>query len=210
VSFIVCIVVISCRYEKVGRVDDSPLSCLWRCMTGQPTAGAGLGRAVTNHLLDLDLDLNIKYRCPSSHPPFTPFPLPPHGTMASIFSSRLTSAYTALRGDLGHPQSPTETIDKLVDRIQTSPNVDDRRTAVLGLKGCIREYRELVGERALASLVAVLQYDAPNDPEIAKAVLETLMGLMEVGEKPARDDIALRLMDEFFAVSSLPNQLYFR
>ncbi|GHJ85164.1 hypothetical protein NliqN6_1566 [Naganishia liquefaciens] len=119
--------------------------------------------------------------------------------MASLFSSRLTSAYTALRGDLGAPQSPQETIDKLVDRIQTSPNVDDRRTAVLGLKGCIREYRALVGERAMSSLVAVLQYDAPNDPEIAKAVLETLMGLMEVGEKPRGDDLALKLMDEFFA-----------
>lgn len=122
--------------------------------------------------------------------------------MASLFSSRLTSAYTALRGDLGAPQSPTETIDKLVDRIQTSPSVDDRRTAVLGLKGCIREYRALVGERAMASLVAVLQYDAPNDPEIAKAVLETLMGLMEVGEKVRGDEVALRLMDEFFAVST--------
>ncbi|KAJ9098126.1 hypothetical protein QFC21_004455 [Naganishia friedmannii] len=119
--------------------------------------------------------------------------------MTSLFSSRLTSAYTALRGDLGAPQNPTETIDKLVERIQTSPNVDDRRTAVLGLKGCIREYRQLVGERALSALVAVLQYDAPNDAEIAKAVLETLMGLMEVGDKPARDDIALRLMDDFFA-----------
>ncbi|KAJ9117534.1 hypothetical protein QFC22_004384 [Naganishia vaughanmartiniae] len=103
--------------------------------------------------------------------------------MTSLFSSRLTSAYTALRGDLGAPQNPTETIDKLVERIQTSPNVDDRRTAVLGLKGCIREYKQLVGERALGALVAVLQYDAPNDAEIAKAVLETLMGLMEVGDK---------------------------
>ncbi|KAJ9105211.1 hypothetical protein QFC20_004346 [Naganishia adeliensis] len=100
----------------------------------------------------------------------------------SLFSSRLTSAYTALRGDLGHPQSPVETIDKLVDRIQTSPSVDDRRTAVLGLKACIREFRDVVGERALGSLVAVLRYDAPNDAEIAKAVLETLMGLMEGGD----------------------------
>jgi hypothetical protein len=112
--------------------------------------------------------------------------------MASLFSSRLTSAYTALRGDLGHPQSPTETIDKLVDRIQTSPSVDDRRTAVLGLKACIREFRDVVGERALASLVAVLRYDAPNDAEIAKAVLETLMGLMEGGE----------VVEEWFRVSS--------
>ncbi|KAI5452848.1 Vesicle-mediated ER to Golgi transport protein [Naganishia albida] len=116
--------------------------------------------------------------------------------MASLFSSKLTSAYTALRGDLGNPQSPASTIDKLVDRIQTSPSVDDRRTAVLGLKGCIREYRALVGERALESLVAVLAYDAPNDAEIAKAVLETLMGLMEVHEEGNKEGD--RVVEEWF------------
>ncbi len=80
-----------------------------------------------------------------------------------------------------------------------------------------------VGNRALPSLIAVLQHDAPYDPEIAKAVLETLMQLMEVGEKvrlggllrcnrkvqahaanplrqPAKDDPGLRFMDQFFAV----------
>lgn len=63
--------------------------------------------------------------------------------MASLFSSRLTSAYTALQGARGAPQTPTETIDKLVDRIQTAELVEDRRTAVLGLKGCTREYKEV-------------------------------------------------------------------
>jgi hypothetical protein len=31
-----------------------------------------------------------------------------------------------------------------------------------------------VGEQAFTALLAVLQYDAPNDAEMAKAVLETL------------------------------------
>lgn len=121
--------------------------------------------------------------------------------MNFLSSSRITSAYTALRGDLiaAPQQTVTDTIDKLVDRIQTSEKVEDRKTAVLGLKGCTREYREEVGERALNSLIAVLHYDAPNDPDIAKAVLETLMLLMEVPEKPARDDPGLRFMDAFFA-----------
>lgn len=123
--------------------------------------------------------------------------------MSSLFSSRLTSAYTALRGDLGHPQSPQETIDKLVERIQTSPSVDDRRTAVLGLKGCIREYRDLVGERALGTLVDVLRWDAPEDAGMARAVLETLMGLMEVdeGKGKGKGDVAWGLMERFFEVS---------
>lgn len=39
----------------------------------------------------------------------------------------------------------------------------------------------------MASLIAVLQYDSPQDADIAKAVLETLMGLFEVGEKVGID-----------------------
>jgi hypothetical protein len=38
-------------------------------------------------------------------------------------------------------------------------------------------------------LIAVLQYDAPQDADIAKAVLETLMGVFEVGEKASRSNI---------------------
>jgi hypothetical protein len=46
-----------------------------------------------------------------------------------------------------------------------------------------------VGTRSLSSLIAVLQYDAPQDADIAKAVLETLMGVFEVGEKASRSNI---------------------
>ena len=35
----------------------------------------------------------------------------------------------------------------------------------------------------MGSLLAVLQYDAPRDTDISKAVLETLMQLCEVAEK---------------------------
>jgi hypothetical protein len=40
-----------------------------------------------------------------------------------------------------------------------------------------------VGNRALESLVAVLQHDAPHDVDSAKAALETLMQLCETAEK---------------------------
>ena len=43
-----------------------------------------------------------------------------------------------------------------------------------------------VGSRAMPSLVAVLQHDAPFDVEIARAALETLMQLSEVAEKVGR------------------------
>lgn len=61
--------------------------------------------------------------------------------MASMFSTRLSTAYNQLRGDLGAPQTATDTIDKLVEKIQTSAAVEDRRTAVLGLKGLSRDWK---------------------------------------------------------------------
>ncbi|CAD6572881.1 MAG: hypothetical protein TREMPRED_000676, partial [Tremellales sp. Tagirdzhanova-0007] len=117
--------------------------------------------------------------------------------MTSLLGSRLTLAYNSLRGELGVPQTATDTIEKLVERIQTSPAVEDRRTAVLGLKGLSRDWREDVGSRAMPTLVAVLQHDAPFDVEIARAALETLMQLSEVAEKPAKDDLGLRFTDAF-------------
>ena len=63
--------------------------------------------------------------------------------MASMFGARLSSAYNQLRGDLGAPQTATDTIDKLIEKIQISPAVEDRRTAVLGLKGLSRDWKEV-------------------------------------------------------------------
>ncbi|KAK4685985.1 intracellular protein transport protein USO1, partial [Tremellales sp. Uapishka_1] len=119
--------------------------------------------------------------------------------MAALFSSRLTSAYTALRGELGAPQTATDTIEKLVERINTSAAVEDRRSAVLGLKGLSRDWKEDVGSRAMTALIAILLHDAPHDVEIAKATLETLMQLCETAEKPTKDDLGLRFTDVFLA-----------
>lgn len=77
--------------------------------------------------------------------------------ITSLFGSRLSSAYNSLRGELGVPQTATDTIDKLVDRIQTSPAVEDRRTAVLGLKGLSRDWKEVCQLAYLKSLWIVDQ-----------------------------------------------------
>lgn len=110
----------------------------------------------------------------------------PHHTM-SLFGTTFSSAVTALRGELSAPpQTANETITRLVEKIQTSPQVDDRRTAVLGLKGLSREYKADVGREAFPSLIAVLVHDSPYDADIAKASLETFMSLCEVAEKVSR------------------------
>lgn len=117
----------------------------------------------------------------------------------SMFSTRLSSAYNSLRGDLGAPQTAGDTIGKLVERIQTSAAVEDRRTAVLGLKGLSRDWKEDVGQMAFPSLLAVLQHDAPHDVESAKAVLESFMQLCEIPEKPTKDDLGFKHIDAFLA-----------
>ena len=43
--------------------------------------------------------------------------------------------YAALSGPTGQPQSASDAIDKLADRLANSENPEDRRTALLGVKG---------------------------------------------------------------------------
>lgn len=79
------------------------------------------------------------------------------------------------------PQSAHETITKLCDRLQNSTLIEDRRTAVLGLKGFAREYRETVAAGALRGLISVLQHDS-QDLETCRASLETLIVLFIQGQ----------------------------
>lgn len=51
------------------------------------------------------------------------------------------TSYNQLRGPTGAPQSATETIDKLCDRLANGTLVEDRRAALLGLKGLSRDWK---------------------------------------------------------------------
>ncbi|EGO26144.1 hypothetical protein SERLADRAFT_447399 [Serpula lacrymans var. lacrymans S7.9] len=102
----------------------------------------------------------------------------------------LSQTYIALRGPTGAPQTASETITKLSDRLSPGTLLADRRAAVLSLKGLTRDWKEDVGENALPGLLEVLQNDAEIDPDIGKAALETLNTLCEVDENTK--DLALR------------------
>ncbi|KAI5995340.1 p115 like vesicle tethering protein [Pisolithus orientalis] len=93
-----------------------------------------------------------------------------------------SQTYIALRGPTGAPQSAVDIIAKLSDRLSPSTLLADRRAAVLALKGLTRDCKADVGDRALPGLIQVLQDDAEVDPDIGKAVLETLHHLCEVDE----------------------------
>ena len=55
----------------------------------------------------------------------------------------LTRGYIAIRGDKGQPQAVDETIEKLADCLETATLLEDRRAAVLSLKGLVRDYPEV-------------------------------------------------------------------
>lgn len=62
-------------------------------------------------------------------------------SIASSVSKTATSSYKQLQGPTGVKQSASETIDKLVDRLANGTHVEDRRAALLGLKGLSRDWR---------------------------------------------------------------------
>lgn len=95
----------------------------------------------------------------------------------------LSQTYIALRGPTGAPQSPSETISRLSDRLNPSTLLADRRAAVQSLKGLSRDCKAEVGERSLQGLVEVLLNDAEVDADTGKAVLETLNILCETEEE---------------------------
>ncbi|KAJ2454301.1 Vesicle-mediated ER to Golgi transport protein [Coemansia sp. RSA 2336] len=73
-------------------------------------------------------------------------------------------------------QSPAETIQRLADRVETATLLEDKRAAVLSLKGLSREYRKETGEAALSALLTVLK-ENKEDQNLLKTVLETLTNL---------------------------------
>jgi hypothetical protein len=86
----------------------------------------------------------------------------------------LSQTYVALRGPTGVPQTASETIGRLSDRLSPATLLADRRAAVQALKGLSRDWKQDVGDRALPGLLDVLSNDAELDSDIGKAVLETL------------------------------------
>jgi hypothetical protein len=90
-----------------------------------------------------------------------------------------SQTYVALRGPQGQPQTASETIGRLSDRLSPATLLADRRAAVLALKGLARDHKQEVGDRALPGLLDVLASDAEIDADMGRAVLETLVVLCD-------------------------------
>ncbi|KAG1144953.1 hypothetical protein G6F37_005831 [Rhizopus arrhizus] len=109
--------------------------------------------------------------------------------------------YTALRGERGQPQSADETIDKLADCLETATLLEDRRAAVLGLKGLVRDWPEQVGNKSFPGLIKVLHLDH-KDADITKSLLETITCLCTVHHQYDKDERGFKFTDYFIEDSN--------
>lgn len=78
-------------------------------------------------------------------------------------------------------QSAEETIPTLCDRVENATLINDRRSAILGLKAFAREYRELVVASGLKPLINTLKRDYVDENSV-KAILEALLILFIRGD----------------------------
>lgn len=99
-------------------------------------------------------------------------------------------------------QKVDEAIDVVCDRLEHATLLQDRRAAVLSLKGFARDYKEAVTAGGLRGLLRSLAIDR-DDEEILNATLECLLTLFTVDAGGLADDTALWIADEFTLVEHL-------
>src|SRR5689334_24703898 len=95
----------------------------------------------------------------------------------------LRQQYSNLSKPGGASQSAIATIQTLAERLskadENQVGIEDRRAAVLALKGLSRDHNKAVGEHALPALLTSLQRDA-KDEDLARALIECCITLCEV------------------------------
>ncbi|SPC67800.1 related to transport protein USO1 [Ustilago sp. UG-2017b] len=95
----------------------------------------------------------------------------------------LRQQYSNLAKPGGGNQSAINTIQTLADRLikadEYQLSLEDRRAAVLALKGLSRDHNRAVGQHALPALLKSLQRDA-KDEDTARALIECSITLCEV------------------------------
>lgn len=96
-------------------------------------------------------------------------------------------------------QKVDDAINIVCDRLEHATLLQDRRAAVLSLKGFAREYKEAVTAGGLRGLLKSLKIDK-EDNETLNATLECLLLLFTVDEGGLVDDTALWIADEFTLV----------
>ena len=125
----------------------------------------------------------------------------------------LNQTIVALRGPGEQQPNPQDTVSRLADRLAQSTQLEDRRAALFALRGLSRDYRDEVSHHALDAILSVLDGDAQVDPEVAKAVLQTLNTLVEVdgsieGNSAEQRELALKNTDRLLQDAKYTQKLF--
>lgn len=75
------------------------------------------------------------------------------------------------------PQSAEAAILTICDRLENSTMLEDRCSAILGLRGFATDHRETVAANGMRGLLSALVKDTKFDQELRRACLETLVNL---------------------------------
>lgn len=94
-------------------------------------------------------------------------------------------------------------INVVCDRLEHATLLQDRRAAVLSLRGFAREYKEAVTAGGLKGLLKSIKVDR-EDEETLNAALECLLSLFTVDDRGRVDDTALWIADEITLVKLIP------
>ncbi|KAJ2945386.1 hypothetical protein O0L34_g189 [Tuta absoluta] len=87
----------------------------------------------------------------------------------------------------GHQPSGAETVERLVDRVNNSTLLEDRRDACRALKAMSRKYRVEVGAQGMETLKQVLELDRADNETINYA-LDTLNNIMSPAQFDEEED----------------------
>ncbi|KAH7983079.1 hypothetical protein HPB52_009116 [Rhipicephalus sanguineus] len=108
---------------------------------------------------------------------------------------------TVLGGQPGaHAPTGAETVERLVNRVQTSTLLEDRRDACRALKALAKKFRVEVGAQGMDALIHILETDR-GDGEIIGYALDALSYVIsgaEENEEDSQDENASRELGEQF------------
>eukprot|EP00126_Sphaerothecum_destruens_P013143 Sdes_comp22488_c0_seq1m20936 len=99
----------------------------------------------------------------------------------------LKQGFNVVLGQPTEMQTGAETVERLVDRLESATLLEDRRDTVRSLRALSKEYQLEVGTRGMNTLLQVLQNDC-SDVDTVRYCLETLVNLMST-ENPAQSQI---------------------
>eukprot|EP00117_Sycon_ciliatum_P007113 scpid33244/ scgid10350/ General vesicular transport factor p115; Protein USO1 homolog; Transcytosis-associated protein; Vesicle-docking protein len=100
----------------------------------------------------------------------------------------------------GNASNGADTVERLVDRLQSSTLLEDRRDAIRGLKGLSKQFKVEVGTQGMDVLISTVDRDR-SDNEVVANGLEALLNVIATdakeGDSPSDSDLGVQFTEIF-------------